>query len=226
MPHELFLYGYDLDSAVFYALGYQGPGIPGEQTVTFKDFVQAYTSASALITANYADCHWMHFDYQLEYKANHYPLDLELIIQSIESYLQSTEFDLMPGTVCGISVYGLLKDYYHNWFHSLTAFDVRPFHLLWEHKNLMCKRIDFIQKYTGTVLSHLLSVSDELQKDFLNLRNRMLKEQISRQKTPPGLFAKIIDVLIEREVQLLSALVQQLGREADTFLPQANSSQA
>jgi len=136
-PHDLFFYGYDDDAACFHVLGYSGYGTPTESTLSYADFEEAYINGTRLIREDYAECDWMQPDYRFEYVPAVYPLNLPHMIGLFESYLNPTTWAPMPETFLGVDVYPLLKDFYRNYTTNLIAFDVRPFHMLWEHKMLM-----------------------------------------------------------------------------------------
>lgn len=210
-PHELFLFGYDNTAEHFHVLGYDTSGKPKEYTVFFSELVAAYMSASNLLE-NYTASTWMHFDYQFEYNKNQYGINLSNIISLLESYINSTEFELMPGTVCGVSIYKLIKEYYYNYYYSLTSVDVRPFHLLWEHKNLMYIRMKYLQNYFSLDLSNYISSLFDLQQNYMILRNKLIKCEISKNRIQTDLFYKTIDSLVYNETQLYSKLIKELKK--------------
>lgn len=209
IPHELFLFGYDKTAELFHVLGYDTSGRPKEFTVFFYELEAAYMGASNLLE-NYTTSTWMHYDYQFEYNKIQYGINLSNIINLLESYINSTEFELMPGTVCGVSIFNLIKEYYYNYYYSLTYFDVRPFHLLLEHKNLMYKRMQYLQNYFSLDLSYYISSLFDLQQNYLTLRNKLIKCEISKNRMQTDLFFKTIDSLVDKEIQIYSKLIKEL----------------
>lgn len=216
MPHELFIYGYDMTNRIFHVLGYDTYGKPQEMPLPFEVVEQAYVGANFILENGYKNCEWMHFDYQLSYTTTQYNINLKSIINSLKSYLHSTEFKLMPGTVTGLSVYTLLKEYYNNFINNRTDFDIRAFHVLWEHKSVMYQRVRYLEENNYFKMSTLNTRLFNLQNDYLILRNSLIKNEITQKRINNELFSELIDSLVDRENQILSELLVELSRLEDS----------
>lgn len=209
-PHELFIYGYDMSNKIFHVLGYDKNGKPQKMTLTFEVVEQAYVGGNFILENGYKNCEWMHLDYQLSYTSTQYNLNLKRIINSLKSYLDSTEFNLMPGTVTGLNVYKLLKEYYNNYINNRTTFDVRAFHVLWEHKNVMYQRVRYLEEKMPFNMNTLTTRLFKLQNDYLILRNSLIKNELTKKRIDNKQFCGLIDSLVDRESQILSELFVEL----------------
>jgi hypothetical protein len=211
-PHDLFLFGYSDKEQVFYVMGYDAYGNPKEYAVDYGLLAEAYQGVNVLLQQEpYRDSTWLIDDYRMKYRDADRGLEVSRITYLIKCFLDSASFDEMPGTVCGTAVYGLIKEYYSNYFQSETEFDVRPLHLLCEHKTLMQKRAAFLRKELSLDLREIHSRFALLQQDFLNLRNTFIKRHISGKRLTPGQFQSTLDELAEREAETCRLLLDKLA---------------
>ncbi|MFE9275692.1 hypothetical protein ACQKLN_31075 [Paenibacillus glucanolyticus] len=209
-PHDLFLFGYTDEKRVFHVLGFDQYGLPKEYEVDYQVLSKAYLSVNSLLKSEYSESNWMACDYQMHYTDAECELEIPRMVQLYQSFIDSIPFDQMPWAINGAAVYPLLMEYYYQYYNSLTAYDHRPFHMLYEHKMLMLKRVDYIQKELDLDLTPIRPRFSKLCQDFLDLRNFFMKNNIRAVKLSPNQFNQKMDALIDKELDLYTSIVKIL----------------
>lgn len=210
-PHEIFIYGYSSDSCIFYVLGYNIYGNLMEETITFSELQQAYSSANKLIFSifsKYKSSHWMHVNYFYKINIIHADIDFKHMIFLLESYLNSLPYEKMPYMICGLAVYDLVKKFYS--FNFRKFIDIRPFHLLWEHKKVMFDRVSYLSAHYFKKDADYKQAFYDLQKDYFLLRNKIVKGNINNSHLEPELFSEHLNSLIAKESAMLDRLLKDL----------------
>ncbi|GIQ70105.1 hypothetical protein DUZ99_18320 [Xylanibacillus composti] len=149
--HENMIFGYDLERQIFHIIGFKG---------TIRKFKASEISFDVFKEA-YDQCEdWDHNDWRNKiflirkvpqeigpFKGK-YDFDLELVIQTIEEFLESKDASKKFGMfhnslthmVFGMEVYDSIKTNLPDFWH-----DIRPVHVLVEHKSCMVDRIQYLQ---------------------------------------------------------------------------------
>ena len=142
--HDILINGYDHFEGTLTASSYINKKFT-QFPIKKSNFIDAYTYN------NYAFYDYAHEVLLL--KPNHtiqYPLNYELIIQLLDDYLSSTNsfrssfFPTHDKLAFGLDVYKyLINDLVKVQNGSKGGVDIRPLHLVWEHKKVMLARICF-----------------------------------------------------------------------------------
>lgn len=172
--HESLIYGYNLNKRCLYMAGFDNKSSYSLYKIGFEDFLMAYNGVMSTCEIK-----------TLKPNQNvSYEFDLINVKSLIEDYVHSYNTSLrnrMFGNInsdiiYGIEIYKYLKNNFENPVTSDYLKDIRPLHILWEHKKVMVSRIKFLSdnKYienAEAVLSQLINIENKV----LKLRNRQIK---------------------------------------------------
>lgn len=215
--HDVFIYGYDLENNCFYTLGFgtdmqfSSHLIPFEQLHSLEDTLDYWDIKIFVIERN------DQFDDS--------SVDLSLLNIWLNDYLRSFDSSLRykpliysyglnseTGDLCyGLSVYASLMEYLESVKRGQSSLDIRPFHILWEHKKIMVERIKYMIDNVYIEDDGLLEKAEQLEKVVLSIRNLLLKHFIMKNDIPEQyikeklLTARGMDIdLIETFIYILS----------------------
>ncbi|MCR8844344.1 BtrH N-terminal domain-containing protein [Paenibacillus sp. SC116] len=184
--HDIFIYGYDLERQIYHVAIFDKNRQFSMQEVSFEQFEQAYSVDSGVHSLINSFKRLEPADYEAsKFGAGlaRFEFDLQLIIDTLQDYLEgknSTErLKIQQHPVEGIfgmDIYPLLQEFTTKMIDGIKYFDVRPFHILWEHKMMMIARIKYLQQ-----LGHLsadtpiLAEFEWLEKRAYAQRNKVIK---------------------------------------------------
>ncbi|GIQ70799.1 hypothetical protein DUZ99_16810 [Xylanibacillus composti] len=206
--HELFIFGYDLERDVAFVADNLQNGKFVQTSCPFVELEKGYWTIPADFDF------WTEVRF-LKRKADYEcKLNLENIAASIESYLHSRKtFDLVEEQECefGLESLDRLLDYVGNPELAGHYLDIRPFHFLYEHKLLMATRTKYLMEQERVAFDQsLLGQSINLEKQYMYLRNLVLKYNVKRdQALRDSIYQKLENNLGE-ERQFLSALLRHI----------------
>lgn len=182
--HDIFIFGYDLESKTFNVADCFLDGRYYYTTAAFDRIETGYHHIPAAED-------WMDGIELIRFRKKHeYNFDLSLILCFIEDYLNSqntsqrykipSEYwcDGMPrqSFVFGLKIYDLLQEHLEQSVKQKTDPDLRPFHVLWDHKTVMVSRIKFLgeNQYLRNADSFYQSYR-EIARESLIVRNLLIK---------------------------------------------------
>ncbi len=192
--HENLVYGYNIKDKTYNALGFNGKGIFGDIRISFENFEEG-------VKSNFAYCpdgQIKLLSYNNEYS---YEVDLVLISDQLTDFLYSQRTDnnyrtfRNPSQNCvyGLAVYGGLIEYFRLLSEGKVYHDIRPLHILWEHKKCMLLRMEYLLKlYPSTELEEIYNQYQLVEKKCLIMRQYLMKYSISNK---PELLDSIINTL-------------------------------
>lgn len=215
MIHMFILYGYDLEKKVFYTLGYDSRKIYTTLTVTFEEFI-----ASICNLENKDDRFMILVKHNPDHEEDLNPVDIKFWLDQYLNCKNShimfrgvmDEYSMTERTVFGIKTYDYLTMYlYYIISGRLNPqyMDRRSYRQLWEHKNVMLKRVEalvdkkyidekYIELYKPIVNS--ASILQNLQTKFNVTGNiKILSDMMERVK-----------ILSEDEYLILNKLYKDL----------------
>lgn len=219
-PHSILIYGYDTNSKTLNIGGFLRGNTNvykyGTYTVTYEEFLQAYNNL------NYIDDydHYLNRIYLMKFnKSRKFEFDIVLVKELLGDYLHSKNSSERLRSFnnptkdfnFGISVYENLRLFYGNLESNNNNFDIRPLHILWEHKKCMVERVSYMANHKYISESSLL-ISDlmEVERDSLNCRNLLIKYSATKNKE---ILSKLLTMLInisEKEQGILNTLYKEL----------------
>ncbi|WP_270564244.1 hypothetical protein [Clostridium beijerinckii] len=120
----------------------------------------------------------------------------------------------------GLQVYDVLENHLKELSNNIDSFDIRPYHVLWDHKKMILLLIKFLFKkgYLKNA-DYFYSEFALLEKKILILRNILLEYKITTKKY---LINKVILILKEtsvKEQHLLQELIVDIKEYAALYIP-------
>jgi hypothetical protein len=201
--HDNLIYGYNDNDRVLYYLGYNQDMIFGQYSVSYEEFVSSFTedpdSTIKFIKNITPELTSTTTKYVYHFNLN---FDLDIFRIYLEDFLQSRNSFLThrgsEDSVFGLAIYDELINRFSD--DILLSKDMRLYRIIWEHKNVFNKRIDYLNSKgylkTGSYES-LSSKSRSLCNESLLLKNLSMKYSITNDMK---VFLKISNKL--KEIQL------------------------
>ncbi|GMQ61640.1 hypothetical protein [Vallitalea maricola] len=212
--HENMIYGFDNDKKEYNILGFDSKGIFNSTKISYDEFEQA---SSDLASHNH-DIKLLHIKDDFTYD-----LDLNCIRNSLLDYLNgensSSKYTILrnPTTdfAYGIDIYEQLIKYLKLLHNNVGVNDIRPFHLLWEHKKCMVIRIEYLMnKYTSTVCD-LEAIKDEyitIQQICFSIRNLFLKYNMTKRVEIIEKIIPLLEDVCDREQSIIPRFITEIER--------------
>lgn len=112
----------------------------------------------------------------------------------------------------GIGVYKEVINFYSALLANKVSYDMRPLHLLWEHKKIMLLRIGYLNRlfFDNKSLKEILIEYTEIEKTFLILRNKLIKFNVSNNLNILIDINLKIESIAEKEHKILTYLYNVL----------------
>lgn len=216
LVHETLIYGYDKQT--FVGIGYNKNGDYASYHIMFSELKQAVVLAD--LTGHYDPDGLRLFKYipQAEYD-----FDIHLVREQFTDLLYSRNtshrFRMVANPsdgAYGLATYPCLKSYIESFLYSPFSFDIRPAHILWEHKKCMVDRLKYMETQGYLKSEDGFSAQYEaLARKTSMLRMTLLKFKITRS---PDLIHRVLsnlDDIGEAEQSLLQDLVKKLETVCD-----------
>lgn len=211
--HDLLLYGYDEIEETLNVLGFDEISKLRETKVNFSDFRSAFTQARIKDD-------WEKYLFLFRFKKDaRYNFDIHLVVDLLEDYLHGRDtsrrnamFRNPMNAVFGMNIYREFKA------HVLALcsgkrelFDIRPYHVLWEHKKCMVLRIEYLihEGFLERGCPILLDFK-EIERECLALRNVCIKYNITYNPILTQRIIRRLDFIYEKEYAAVQQLVKLL----------------
>ncbi len=152
-PHGIMIHGYDDERRVFQVVGFLSNQRYGSSEVGYDDMEQAYFDFELPEWKAYAEHSILLKTYPNFLKANAF--NLQWVMDQLQDYLHAKpsdermpayELQLPSPHAWGIAVYDRLRERLHRNIQQTYIVDHRPFHVLWEHKKMMNRRIAYMAR--------------------------------------------------------------------------------
>lgn len=212
-PHDILIYGYDEEAQVFYSADFFTSKYSFE-TLPFDDLVQAYQGVRDFSLEHYNRD--LVFLYRYNQPSN-ISFDSDGYIEQVADYLHSRSSynwfegnDYFDSTTVGLQNYEFLCDMVNSRILEGNSWDIRPFHLLYDHKQMLLIRMKYLIS-NGIFPDDPAIISEcELLKNKTGLlRNKIGKSVISKKWARPDLIAKINE-LREMDEKVMSTIYDRL----------------
>jgi hypothetical protein len=224
-PHELFIYGYDMEKEIFYVGDFTFKDRYSYSTVSFEDVRRGYEVISA------PEDHMFKDDYkgtrglyviQKNVNTAYYDVDTGLIRDTIKEYLSSADtknhFRMMRNrfgdTTFGVKVYDRVLDRINKQMEKKEPdFDIRALHVMYDHKVLMYERLKYLM--ANGYLNYDQDLLDTYQlvvKNMLTARNLLIKISINGNVSDASRFKMYFGIAKEKEVAVLLEVASRLDQ--------------
>lgn len=207
--HECMLYGYNTGKGSLYSIGFNTQFSYTYSEISFSDFLSAFDSADGgspvrMLKPNETDL---------------YKFDLINVKNILEDYINSRNTserirmfrNPTSDAIYGVQIYKYLKANIENPKYREYLYDIRPLHILWEHKKCMISRIKFLydHKYLDN-LDPLYGAYGDIEKKALMIRNLQLKYANSKKEDYIKKITSYLDEIHDEEIDVLTQLLKCL----------------
>ncbi|WP_151732807.1 hypothetical protein [Paenibacillus tengchongensis] len=186
--HDILINGYDLAEEKLFVSGYTSEKKFMEYSIRFQQFIEAY---------EHNHQYYKNEVISLKYNSKSYKFDLNRVCDLLREYIysddESEEIDISNSLyfVRGMKVYDSVLFYLNELIEGKTGFDIRPFHLFWEHKKCMFNRFSYMRSNKFIIIpEEVLESYSYIIKVSLLIRNKMLKYDITNDK---NIILKVIE---------------------------------
>lgn len=229
--HNLMVYGYDDTNQTFYLMDFFQNGKYKRETCSYDEMEKALQTAQM-------NRHFVNLIYGMKLKEIEYKFEVDMLLEKLTDYLDSVNlfckyrtrmdeefYSNKGGNAYYYFSYAEMKDLY---YFGLSFYDKladmaekkslrlkRPLDLLYEHKLLMSRRLDFLWKnryMRDSEYDKLKRTCDDMVKLSLIARNKYLKDQIrSSGSSQKSLKERILEVQ-EKDRIWTEAFIRTLNR--------------
>ncbi|MCL2864487.1 MAG: hypothetical protein FWE25_02985 [Lachnospiraceae bacterium] len=202
--HDCLIYGYDLSRREIYLYGFSTSNHLDSTVITFEEFKMAYEN----IELN--EERYIHINLYKYKDLGEYRLNLEILVQQLIDYVEgvniSKNFIMLKNEpierVYGMKFYQHIDKYLLVCENSKVKYDIRIFHFIYEHKQMMKNRIKYLLETSRIIDMTLLENWEDITAKALILRNVVMK----------------LNILCEYNFQKLSEYIQILGESERAIL--------
>lgn len=199
--HDLLIYGFDNENKIFNIIGYDDNHNYKVSELPYSDFMLSNP------------CHINLLNLKKDYK---FIINFEKINSGIKQYLNITGSIHIGDVFYEKALYGLRAVKELSCFFEEKAMqglfcDIRPFHILYEHKQCMKLRLFYLQKNFDLDLSNVLEEYEEVVKISIIIRNYVLKYNFIRDSKISNKINTYIAQLIDIETRSLKQFLDELN---------------
>lgn len=216
-PHAILIYGYDYEKEVFNVGGFVKEDVGSKFSkfnVSFEELERAYKTLEGIDSDSYLNRFYLMKINPLRT----FTFDPIHVKDLITDYLNSENTSerlrgfYNPNTDFhyGMKIYDNLKLYYS--LENIEDSDIRPLHILWEHKRLMLTRIKYM-------LDHNYIKEDTCYENYHNVernaaicRNIYLKYKVTDDKKMVSKLLSYLDDILKEEKTILQQLLEEMNR--------------
>ncbi len=147
--HDMFIYGYDSEAGLLFIADSMKDGKYVQTTCSYDEMEQAYHRAD--LAKDWFDRRVFSYSFKPEpyfqYK-KYLDFDSRFAVNLLNRYLHSTvpDLDICRENTYGIGVYDKIQAYLSQVCDTGSRVDIRPVHLLNEHKKFMLLRIGYMNR--------------------------------------------------------------------------------
>ncbi len=180
--HDNFIFGYDDGDNILHTAGFDKTGIYKNYRMPFVELEGAYNHVE-IIKDELDYVHLFQFK-----TSGQYDFDVKLVIRLLKEFIDSDNtsnhfsiFKNPKNQVYGIKVYHYMIEYLESLLVRKISYDIRPFHILWEHKKCMKARIKFIEdRYELQEMNIFYRLYEEIEQLADVIRITMIKFDITK----------------------------------------------
>lgn len=203
--HEILIYGYDIARNVFCCANNDNTGVYSFFEIPIKTIVEAYWAMP--------DSEWHPYLELFSYRkpeGDYLRINVAQILNSSQDYLKSRYPAVFAFKRTYISGLDSLR-FESRRIKEEEILDRRAYHLFYEHKLLMIKRIETMNKF-GLLCHNQVHAShySELVREYLLLRNLAIKYNVSGNSAVATRISKKLEELIVKEEAYMTAFIDDI----------------
>jgi hypothetical protein len=211
-PHQLMVHGYNDEYKTLFFCDNDATGkYSTNLKCSFASFEKAYYNLAPVGSYEFDECIYLF----KPRKNNTYKFDEINVKKEIQHYLLSTpRFDPeCPSPTSGIGVYNDIRQYISQILDNNVRRDIRSFHVMYDHKKSMSKRIKYmIDSSVITNEKNVLERYLEVEKRTLLCRHQVFKFFITENTTLLLNVMKHFDEIEEAEQEILNDVVMLMPK--------------
>lgn len=208
--HQLQINGYNCCAKFFHVSGFDKNHSYTNHTVEFIDLEKAIVNNLSTV----------HFELIKREENTHCEFDINIVYELLSHYLNAENSNIVYPTqqkrvendlYWGMDIYKGLKSYIDHLLNKDALYDIRPWHLLWEHKKAMLLRIKYLQE-NGYLPKASIIYDDYriIEQNALLLRNIFLKYGTTHDDKLVKRIFDSIDLIVTKEHETINKLLLQL----------------
>jgi hypothetical protein len=214
--HDVFVFGYDKKNKKLNIADFFKGFKYYYSEVSFNEFEKSYKNFLIMGEDDFINGIGVE-----TYEKGIFKFDIDFIKRSINDYLSSSntsissdlsEFDNKDDIVYGIQVYEVFSDYISRYNkNEFKVADIRPFHMLLDHKNVMQLRLKYLDEmgYLENT-DYFVNAYKKLQAEALIIRNMIIKHMIAKEDNSLGNVLKRISSISIDEKEVLRKLLYSI----------------
>lgn len=205
--HDELIFGFDDDKKTFDIIAFTETGDYRPTTLTYEQLENSAPPYIGYLQIN---------------RDTPMRLDPTLISATLRDYLEPSLIkhrynmwrDVDPDDVYGIDASKMLTELFKSQRDGKTPLDIRGAHILFEHKQLMQKRIDYLLS-KGFMTDKTLSTEfSEINKKAATLRRIYLRSFIGGETAPLDKVVSLNEEIISQEKRVLSRVADDIDKTA------------
>ncbi|GEM_PF-1121264 len=172
LHHDIFVYGYDLNREILYVSDFFKNGVYSQAEISFADFDLAFNTNHLTTNHDYLRGMVYLYTFNDQYQ-DQFSFSADSQVHSIKNYFtkKPPEYWEMfnyegdrDRLDFGMGIYTTLFNYVKETSDNKSQLDIRPFHLLYDHKKIMTLRLKYL--YDNR---HLLHLNQEHIDEFISI---------------------------------------------------------
>lgn len=207
--HESLIYGYSLNKGCLYTVGFSTQSIYTYTEISFNDFSIAFNS----VETN-AEVKTLKPNIDIEYE-----FDIVNVKNLINDYVNSENTSIRnrmfgvpsSNTIYGLNIIKYIKIDFENPIENVTFYDIRPLHIMWEHKKCMTSRIRYLLEKKQINDNSIYENYKEIEKKILLLRNFQIKFKVTNNENFIKKIINSLDEIYNKEAEILVKLLNSIG---------------
>jgi len=211
--HDFLIYGYDEAQQEYILAGFDENRFYRTTTVSFAQFEEAFFSEMNEYV------HLLKRNEGLKYNFN-----LKRVCELLEDYLyrrntserysDGTSLEAISDRHWGLDVYKHLRGYFNSLINGDAWYDIRPLHILYEHKKCMVSRLEYMEKNNYiSDCSYLIDSYKILENKSMVMRNLQLKYSATSDKKYLRSIVETLAEIEQKEEELLEILIDKIRKK-------------
>lgn len=220
--HDLMIFGYDVKNQTFHIADFFKNSKYYYTTATFSEIEQGYNES------NRSD--WIGSVILLKENKSYQPkFDITILKNYINDYIESKNSNTRTILIntwlndndyaFGLQVYPILEQHL-KMIQKNGFFDIRPYHILWDHKKIVLSILEFLHKKGYLIKSdYFYNEFVLLERKCLILRNVLLKYKVSNNKILIDRVVILLREIYKKEKYLLKNLIHNINYCPLLYIP-------
>lgn len=221
-PHGILIHGYDDDKRQYHVAGYLanqtfGQTVVGydEMEIAFKDYEPPEKTHYTMYTHLFKLSHRLHYDFRVRWVMEQ--LEDYALAKNSHRHWDSFHYREPIPLVWGIDVYDRLILKIHDQMERKFILDHRPFHLLWEHKRMMVRRIAYMARHGYHVCSPEVTEGyAQSERSAAVIRQQILKFWVTKDNRHLEEMIRQLDRMKAEESRVIERMLQEYRRNEDS----------